>query len=551
MSQTEPHRPTSNDDRDGWKAYWAAMGMPWRTEPEIDKERQQYLAERRAVQANPEQGAFPFKDATLTRADVEWLLATHESGAIRGPVDWNDRAQRTRQGLDLRGANLDGADLRRLPLARTLGGVESDTSDWKLALVPPAQFVGAVRMNRALLAGAHLEGAELSGAGMRASNLLGVRGEHAHLRGAHMDGVLAMSAQLQHADLSEAWLAEAAFDPADMETRLDGAHLLGAHLDRAYLNDVHLEGANLSGASLRGARMVGARLAGASLRGAHLEGARLASAIFVSEEQLGWNQRGLLRRRHAKAHVAEVANLTEAFFDTSTDLYRTVLGRPGLGGAMLADVRWGGVNLARVNWSTVLMVGEEQEARAPFDEEGKKSADDYLLDHDNALRATRQLAVVLQAQGLDEIAARFAFRARVLRRRSLWYSALSGHRDTSVDSDRRLWVSAGSMLSLLGAWFLELTSGYGYKPFRSAATYLLAIVGFAALYFAIGIGGSHELSWNQAVVVSMTAFHGRGFFSAAFQPGDPQAVVAAVEALLGLLIEITFIATFTQRFFAR
>jgi hypothetical protein len=32
---------------------------------------------------------------------------------------------------------------------------------------------------------------------------------------------------------------------------------------------------------------------------------------------------------------------------------------------------------------------------------------------------------------------------------------------------------------------------------------------------------------------------------------DPIAIVAAAEAIIGLLIEITFIATFTQRFFAR
>jgi hypothetical protein len=63
--------------------------------------------------------------------------------------------------------------------------------------------------------------------------------------------------------------------------------------------------------------------------------------------------------------------------------------------------------------------------------------------------------------------------------------------------------------------------------------------------------GGHALTWNEALIVSLTAFHGRGFFAAAFRPGDPQAAVAAGEAVLGLLIEITFIATFTQRFFAR
>jgi hypothetical protein len=33
--------------------------------------------------------------------------------------------------------------------------------------------------------------------------------------------------------------------------------------------------------------------------------------------------------------------------------------------------------------------------------------------------------------------------------------------------------------------------------------------------------------------------------------GDSIAVISAVEAIIGPLIEITFIATFTQRFFAR
>jgi hypothetical protein len=49
----------------------------------------------------------------------------------------------------------------------------------------------------------------------------------------------------------------------------------------------------------------------------------------------------------------------------------------------------------------------------------------------------------------------------------------------------------------------------------------------------------------------MTAFHGRGFFPDQFHPGDPQALVAAIEALVGLLIEVTFIATLTQRLFGK
>src|SRR5690242_1330038 len=109
MSDELP-RPTS-DDREAWKAYWAAREMAWRTEPEVDEERQRYLAERRATEADIGRGIYPFKGIKLMRADVEWLLATHESGGMIGPVDWADERQRGRDGLDLRGAWLRQANL--------------------------------------------------------------------------------------------------------------------------------------------------------------------------------------------------------------------------------------------------------------------------------------------------------------------------------------------------------------------------------------------------------------------------------------------------------
>jgi len=99
---TTLQRPTTNEE-EAWKAYWKAQGQEWRTEPEIDAERQKYLTERLSITPNIEQGIFPFKDIKLIRADVEWLLATHENG--QGPIDWSDVSQRKREGLDLRGAN--------------------------------------------------------------------------------------------------------------------------------------------------------------------------------------------------------------------------------------------------------------------------------------------------------------------------------------------------------------------------------------------------------------------------------------------------------------
>jgi hypothetical protein len=95
--------------------------------------------------------------------------------------------------------------------------------------------------------------------------------------------------------------------------------------------------------------------------------------------------------------------------------------------------------------------------------------------------------------------------------------------------------------------FLALLTGYGYKPLRSFITYMVVISLFAAIYFLLG---SH-LAWNEAIVISMTAFHGRGFFPEQFHPGDPQALIAAIEAFVGLLIEVIFIATLTQRLFGK
>src|SRR5690348_1558194 len=91
-------------DQTAWKTYWQQQGQPWRTEPEIDESRQAYLAKRRAITPDAVQGIYSFKDIKLSRADVEWLLATHEGG--RGPVEWSDESQRDRVGLDLRGAHL-------------------------------------------------------------------------------------------------------------------------------------------------------------------------------------------------------------------------------------------------------------------------------------------------------------------------------------------------------------------------------------------------------------------------------------------------------------
>ncbi len=86
---------------------------------------------------------------------------------------------------------------------------------------------------------------------------------------------------------------------------------------------------------------------------------------------------------------------------------------------------------------------------------------------------------------------------------------------------------------------------------RSIIAYILLVCAFAAAYLVNAQFAAPHLTWDEALVLSISAFHGRGFFSSDIHLGDTLARLAAGEAIIGLLIEITFIATFTQRFFAR
>jgi len=227
-----------------------------------------------------------------------------------------------------------------------------------------------------------------------------------------------------------------------------------------------------------------------------------------------------------EAHL-EGVDLRAAFFDQVTRLNGVTLTDKLHGSILVADVRWGGVNLAVVDWASLKILGGEQEACHAESKYGiEKTKSERLEEYREAVRANRQLAVALREQGLNEEADHFAYRAQCLQR--------------IVSRRQRRW------LKFVFSWFLYLLAGYGYRPLRSVVAYVLLILGFAAAFYALG-----HLLWYEALVVSLTAFHGRGFFSQQYQPGDPQSIIAAVEAVVGLLIEISFIATFTQQFFGR
>lgn len=446
----------ANNDKIAWTEYWAAQGQGWRLEPEIDVKRQKYLAERRNIKPDIIKSIFPFKDIKLSRADVEWLLATHEGG--RGPVDWSDENQRERKGLDMRGADLRQVNLDGLPLARLIGSLtwsewlaETNTLEQRSLAIVHMEKVG---LGNSSLQGANLYGAELNGAALYGSDLSG--------------------AGIGWADLSGADMGFAILDFADLRS---------AKLDGVFLVRASLQGANLREASLKRANLGGVRLEGVNLSGSKLEDTQLMDVVLANSDHIG---------------------------------------------PQFADIQWGNTNLAVVDWSQIIILGDEFVTLKKLYIDGKEKDKNLRSEeYQTAVRAYRQLSVALRNQGLNEDASCFAYRAQLMQRKVFWYK----HK----------------FLSFLGSLFLDLLAGYGYKVGRCFITYALVIGLFATIYHLLG---SHP-AWNESIVISMTAFHGRGFFPEQFHPGDPQALAAAIEALVGLLIEITLIATLTQRFFGK
>jgi len=138
------------------------------------------------------------------------------------------------------------------------------------------------------------------------------------------------------------------------------------------------------------------------------------------------------------------------------------------------------------------------------------------------------VAAAMRKQGMSDEANHLAYRGHLMQRTVVRYQ--------------------GRWLRAAVSWLLDLIAGYGYKPERSMIAYVGVIVSFAAVYFAIGQPAGPTLSPLGAFVFSMTSFHGRGFFPSGVALDDLLTVVAAFEAVIGLIFEVSIIVAFAQRF---
>jgi hypothetical protein len=100
------------------------------------------------------------------------------------------------------------------------------------------------------------------------------------------------------------------------------------------------------------------------------------------------------------------------------------------------------------------------------------------------------------------------------------------------------------------SYALWVLAGYGYRLWRILAAYLIVLVVFAAAFYFLAPLDHHPLAMHQAFLVSLTAIHGRVFFEP-FGLSSVLLWVAAIESVVGIVIEGVFVAMLVQRFFAR
>lgn len=225
---------------------------------------------------------------------------THLKMLKRGPANWKRWRKESRVDPDLSVADLSGLHLEQVDFS----GADLRGANLESAQVHGARFEGA-KLESCKLPGSltecHFTGIDLRGRDFWGHQLDWVSFDSADLRGADLRETELMGATLQHADLRDANLSGAGFICADLtETRLHGAKLDGCDLSMAFLVDTRLAGADLTevefdrtvlanvdlsrAAGLRGARheagsMIGIDTLERTLAGAASDAKRLQEAV--------------------------------------------------------------------------------------------------------------------------------------------------------------------------------------------------------------------------------------------------------------------------------
>ncbi len=567
-------------DCDAWQNYWRKKGQFWRTEPEIDAERQAQL--QQYLTSKSEAG--PFKGTELSRADIEWLLAAYGESDVAG----SSHPQQERWLLDVRGADLRRARLSGLPLAGLCGGLNME--EWVLA-ADEQRDDAAVWLERAELYEAHLEGANLCGAHLEEANLQGAHLEGANLRGAHLAGTNLCGAHLEGADLRDAHLEGTARVPKPANVRrvyLDGqTNLEGIFLgDECYgfvpLADVHWNDVNLAVVDWSQVNKLGEeyetrwRLPGeyeAAIR-ANRQLATVLRSQGMNEQADYFLYRACVNQRLVLPQRTMLPVVLRVFVRERMPLPKVLLRleerRQGerypehpIASAILRIVPLcllllllavlqplAFLLLCAVCLASFLFVLLILRKRAQHPPEYKREQQFFpppglLPQH----QRRRQQWLLLLGFLLGTPKARLSL---------LLESPEAGlQRGTALQRfGSQHYLSFLLILLLLlddtlvcyGCYFFSslenLLTGYGYKPARSVACYLLVVLGFSALYSTV----MQQAPWN-AFVLSLASFHElRPLLSGDTLAKGILGILTAAESGLGLFIEIMFVTALLRRF---
>ncbi len=545
----------------------------------IDKARQDFLIDCLTRPVNIRQGVYPLKGVPLNRQDVEWL--THHQTT---PVD-------------LRGADLTKARLDHLDLRSTMLGLDQDT--WfKIALqelsavakrTSPDESDKAFDLTQLYTKAA----ADLSGS---------------HLNGARLDGVTARYVRLDRAEgfcasLRNADLAHASFEKANFT----GADFFNCSaqscvFDEASLQGAILDGADLSSSSCLKTSLSTARLRGTCLQSCNFVGANLDNVEMSSRTRLDgmllWETDGAAQVVDTIWNGADVSHIDWTHVKVLGDELEAIrLREHNRETFRKYKRRLDGLN---EQWHSAKPMRrmakiKQQLADGKLDEAGTTEALSFIEKYANlaneiqevraeaersylglglvppaverAIRSNRQVGLILRSQGINEHAVRFQYRAERLKR-LLLIAKLQGPFYVSTDPSKgrkrlrnvinairkaAVWTSTHTLFAMRYSvsWLFDITCGYGYKPLNAVGCYVIAIVGFG-FGFSILSGIAF---WPNALAFSVTSFHGRGYetlINGANGSIPHDAVfLAAFEAVVGLLLEVTFIASFTRRVFDR
>lgn len=371
-----------------------------------------------------------------------------------------------------------------------------DAEGKERANLSDAHFTGTDWRDVSLVEGdlrqANLSGANLSGATLSRANIQDATLMHTDLSGADLGGVRANRTNLMGADLHRAFIS--------------AADLSDAHLEQADLCGAYLQHVNLRQATLYGAKMAGTNLRWADLCGADL------TTTSVDKETI----------------------LADIKIDSRT---------------LFGDVAWNGVPLMQVNWEPISRIGDEVRAKEPLWEQpgqgkkGRKPRDERIREYQRAARTYRSLALALKEQGLTRLAVSFHHRAERMDCYALFHDACMH------SPGRRL----GRLCSFFSAYLRWLKSCvlYGFIWLSAhrgwlLCLYLAIVFGFMIVYWGVGLQAHTGITLSEALVLSLTSFHGRGL-PPATGLNDPMRMAAGIEAVCGLLIEALFIAAFTRR----